>query len=143
MSKVDWITWKTNPEEIIKPNSLEDKITDEYNNYSSYMYPNIYENIRNEVLNGGLDKQSLNILGESPANEMAINILNNIDEIKSIIENLKTQINEELDEQKGIEKTQLINDLEDKILEEKAVSTSENSSIINKLKERLEQVKTI
>lgn len=143
MSKVDWITWKTNPEEIIKPNSLEDKITDEYNNYSSYMYPNIYENIRNEVLNGGLDKQSLNILGESPANEMAINILNNIDEIKSIIENLKTQINEELDEQKGIEKTQLINDLEDKILEEKAVSTSENSSIINKLKERLEQVKTL
>lgn len=142
MSKVDWITWKTNPEEIIKPNSLEDKITDEYNNYSSYMYPNIYENIRNEVLNGGLDKQSLNILGESPANEMAINILNNIDEIKSIIENLKTQINEELDEQKGIEKTQLINDLEDKILEEKAVSTSENFSIINKLKERLEQVKT-
>lgn len=143
MSKVDWITWKTNPEEIIKPNSLEDKITDEYNNYSSYMYPNIYENIRNEVLNGGLDKQSLNILGESPANEMAINILNNIDEIKSIIENLKTQINEELDEQKGIEKKQLINDLEDKILEEKAVSTSENSSIINKLKERLEQVKTL
>ncbi len=143
MSKVDWITWKTNPEEIIKPNSLEDKITDEYNNYSSYMYPNIYENIRNEVLNGGLDKQSLNILGESPANEMAINILNNIDEIKSIIENLKTQINEELDEQKGIEKTQLINDLEDKILEEKAVSTSENFSIINKLKERLEQVKTL
>ena len=107
------------------------------------MYPNIYENIRNEVLNGGLDKQSLNILGESPANEMAINILNNIDEIKSIIENLKTQINEELDEQKGIEKTQLINDLEDKILEEKAVSTSENFSIINKLKERLEQVKTL
>lgn len=143
MSKVDWITWKTNPEEIIKPNSLEDKITDEYNNYSSYMYPNIYENIRNEVLNGGLDKQSLNILGESPANEMAINILNNIDEIKSIIENLKTQINEELDEQKGIEKKQLINDLEDKILEEKSVSTSENSSIINKLKERLEQVKTL
>jgi len=143
MSKVDWITWKTNPEEIIKPNSLEDKITDEYNNYSSYMYPNIYENIRNEVLNGGLDKQSLNILGESPANEMAINILNNIDEIKSIIENLKTQINEELDEQKDIEKTQLINDLEDKILEEKAVSTSENFSIINKLKERLEQVKTL
>ena len=35
MSKVDWITWKTNPEEIIKPNSLVDKITDEYNNYSS------------------------------------------------------------------------------------------------------------
>lgn len=143
MSKVDWITWKTNPEEIIKPNSLEDKITDEYNNYSSYMYPNIYENIRNEVLNGGLDKQSLNILGESPANEMAINILNNIDEIKSIIENLKTQINEELDEQKGIEKKQLINDLEDKISEEKAVSTSENSSIINKLEERLEQVKAL
>ena len=143
MSKVDWITWKTNPEEIIKPNSLEDKITDEYNNYSSYMYPNIYENIRNEVLNGGLDKQSLNILGESPANEMAINILNNIDEIKSIIENLKTQINEELNEQKGIEKKQLINDLEDKILEEKAVSTSENFSIINKLKERLEQVKAL
>ena len=143
MSKVDWITWKTNPEEIIKPNSLEDKITDEYNNYSSYMYPNIYENIRNEVLNGGLDKQSLNILGESPANEMAINILNNIDEIKSIIENLKTQINEELNEQKGIEKKQLINDLEDKISEEKAVSTSENSSIINKLEERLEQVKAL
>lgn len=143
MSKVDWITWKTNPEEIIKPNSLVDKITDEYNNYSSYMYPNIYENIRNEVLNGGLDKQSLNILGESPANEMAINILNNIDEIKSIIENLKTQINEELNEQKGIEKKQLINDLEDKISEEKAVSTSENSSIINKLEERLEQVKAL
>ena len=106
MSKVDWITWKTDSKEIINPEKLTDKINDIYTDFNSYMNPVIYENIKYETINGGLDKSSINIMGATPANEMAINILNNIDEIKSTLENIKLQVENSSSEQKKIEKNQ-------------------------------------
>ena len=69
MSKVDWITWKTDVTDIITPEKVIDSVTDSYNEFNSYMNPVIYENIKYEIINGGLDKSSINILGHSPANK--------------------------------------------------------------------------
>ena len=136
MSKVDWITWKTDSKEIINPEKLTDKINDIYTDFNSYMNPVIYENIKYETINGGLDKSSINIMGATPANEMAINILNNIDEIKSTLENIKLQVENSSSEQKKIEKNQLITAIEDKIAEEKKIS-------IKSLEARLELAKAL
>ena len=143
MSKVDWITWKTDVTDIINPEKVIDSVTDLYNEFNSYMNPVIYENLKYEVINGGLDKSSINILGHSPANEMALNILNNIDEIKSIIENLKLQIENATEEQKQIEKDQLVNALDKKIEDEKQISKEQTNRIIRRLEERKEIVKAI
>ena len=143
MSKVDWITWKTDVTDIINPEKVIDSVTDLYNEFNSYMNPVIYENLKYEVINGGLDKSSINILGHSPANEMALNILNNIDEIKSIIENLKLQLENATEEQKKIEKYQLVNELDTKIEEEKQISKEQTNRIIRRLEERKEIVKAI
>lgn len=143
MSKVDWITWKTDVTDIINPEKVIDSVTDSYNEFNSYMNPVIYENLKYEVINGGLDKSSINILGHSPANEMALNILNNIDEIKSIIENLKLQIENATEEQKKKEKDQLVNALDTKIEEEKQISKEQTNRIIRRLEERKEIVKAI
>ena len=143
MSKVDWITWKTDVTDIINPEKVIDSVTDLYNEFNSYMNPVIYENLKYEVINGGLDKSSINILGHSPANEMALNILNNIDEIKSIIENLKLQIENATEEQKKIEKDQLVNALDKKIEDEKQISKEQTNRIIRRLEERKEIVKAI
>ena len=143
MSKVDWITWKTDVTDIINPEKVIDSVTDLYNEFNSYMNPVIYENLKYEVINGGLDKSSINILGHSPANEIALNILNNIDEIKSIIENLKLQLENATEEQKKIEKNQLVNALDTKIEEEKQISKEQTNRIIRRLEERKEIVKAI
>lgn len=143
MSKVDWITWKTDVTDIINPEKVIDSVTDSYNEFNSYMNPVIYENLKYEVINGGLDKSSINILGHSPANEIALNILNNIDEIKSIIENLKLQIENATEEQKKIEKDQLVNALDKKIEDEKQISKEQTNRIIRRLEERKEIVKAI
>lgn len=143
MSKVDWITWKNDVTDIINPEKVIDSVTDSYNEFNSYMNPVIYENLKYEVINGGLDKSSINILGHSPANEIALNILNNIDEIKSIIENLKLQLENATEEQKKIEKDQLVNALDTKIEEEKQISKEQTNRIIRRLEERKEIVKAI
>lgn len=143
MSKVDWITWKTDSNEIINPDKLTDKINDLYTDFNSYMNPVIYENIKYETINGGLDKASINIMGVTPANEMAINILNNIDDIKSTLENIKLQVENSSSEQKEIEKNQLINAIEEKIEEEKASSKETTNRRIKSLEARLELAKTL
>ena len=107
------------------------------------MNPVIYENIKYETINGGLDKSSINIMGATPANEMAINILNNIDEIKSTIENIKLQVENSSSEQKKIEKNQLITAIEDKIVEEKKLSKETTNRRIKSLEARLELAKTL
>ena len=118
MAKVDWITWKTDPKDIIDPKRIEEQIDGYYQNFNSYINPVVYEGIKHEVLNGGLDKASLNIIGYSPANESAINILNDIDEIKSIIENIKRDVIISAEEQRQIEKLQLIEAIKNKIIQE-------------------------
>jgi hypothetical protein len=143
MSKVDWITWKTDSSEIINPAKLTDKINDLYTDFNSYMNPVIYENIKYETINGGLDKSSINIMGSTPANEMAINILNNIDEMKSTLENIKLHVENLASEQKEIEKNQLINAIEEKIEEEKSSSKETTNKRIKSLEARLELAKTL
>lgn len=147
MSKVDWINWKTNPHEIINPDQIMEEIDQKYESYNTYMNPVIYEGIKYEVSMGGLDKSSLNILGSSPTNELAINILDNINEIKNIIGNLKNQLEIDALEQKQIEKKQLIEAIESKIEKEevkkKNNSNPEIEEHIKELKERLNLANSI
>ena len=168
MAKVDWITWKTDISEIINPDKILENLNDLFNDYNCYMNSVVYEELNHEVTVGGLDKYSLNIVGTSPANETALNILNRIDDIKTAIENLKNKVYNSAVDQKEIEKKQLISCIEEKILEEEkilsnTVSLRERISTsteivdintvndiievtnekINKLKERLELAKSI
>ena len=118
MAKVDWITWKTDPSEIINPDKVGEKISNIFKDYNCYMNSVVYEGILHEIEKGGLDKMSLNLLGTSPANESAIDILENITEIKEIINSLQEDVLKSAEEQKEIEKNQLIQVIEEKILEE-------------------------
>ncbi len=168
MSKVDWITWKTNKEEIINPDKIMEDMNNQIQEYNDYMNQNVYERISQEIQMGGLDNVSLNLMGASPANESAIHIMNHIDEIKSIIDNIKTDVYNTTEEQKQIEKEQLQEAIKDKIAEEEQILkntvqlkerlTTENTFItiqevddiiastntkIQKLKERLEIASSI
>lgn len=166
MSKVDWITWKTNPKEIINPNIIEDNIQESFNNYNEYMSPLIYDQIKYEIDKGILGKESLIIIGDTPLNKIAVDILNKIDEIKLTIENLQKSAKNSSEVQKQIEKQQLITEINNKIEHEKEtlnqVLTNENVQQhiiksgglpeevvyileyrINKLKERLEMAKVL
>lgn len=166
MSKVDWITWKTNPKEIINPNIIEDNIQESFNNYNEYMNPLIYDQIKYEIDKGILGKESLIIIGDTPLNKIAVDILNKIDEIKLTIENLQKSAKNSSEVQKQIEKQQLIAEINSKIEHEKEtlnqVMTNENVQQhiiksgglpeevvyileyrINKLKERLEMAKVL
>ena len=166
MSKVDWITWKTNPKEIINPNIIEDNIQESFNSYNEYMSPLIYDQIKYEIDKGILGKENLIIIGDTPLNKIAVDILNKIDEIKLTIENLQKSAKNSSEVQKQIEKQQLITEINNKIEHEKEtlnqVLTNENVQQhiiksgglpeevvyileyrINKLKERLDMAKVL
>ncbi len=121
MSKVDWITWKTNPNEIINPQEIVDKIDKLFENYNTYMNPIVYENLKMEILNGGLSQDSFSINGRSPSNEIAIDILKRIENIKKMSEYLRNSIMNFSLEQKNIEKQQLLKAIHEKIQNEKAI----------------------
>ena len=81
MAKVDWINWKTDTNEIINPSKSTERITNLINDCDKYINNIIYESIIHEMKSGGLDRESLNIVGVSPAYERAdriIDITNNI-----------------------------------------------------------------
>ena len=118
MAKVDWITWKTDPKELLNVEDMENKLNECFQDYNTYMNPVVYEQIKHEVNFGGLDKESLCIMGNSPANEMGNDILNCIDEIKTIYNSLKEKIIEQTKNQRESEKKQLIAVLEEKIKSE-------------------------
>lgn len=166
MAKVDWITWKTSPEEIINPDIIENNIHDVFQNYNTYMNPVVYEQIKHEINTGILGKDKMIFMSDTPVNEMALEILSKIDEIKSTVDNLVTNVKKSTTEQKQIEKQQLINEIEMKIKNEEetlnSVMINDNmkSKIIdmggnpndvvyiiedriNKLKERLEAARTL
>lgn len=166
MSKVDWITWKTDPKEILSVEKVEEKLFECFQEYNTYMNPVIYEQIKHEVNFGGLDKESLSIMGVTPANEMGVDILNCIDEIKTVYDSLKDRILEAAKEQRESEKQQLIKAIEEKISIEETllskISTSESiqneltnlgenpneildiiNSRLSRLHERLELAKTL
>ena len=166
MPKVDWITWKTNPEEIINPDIIENNIHDVFQNYNTYMNPVVYEQIKHEVNTGILGKDKMIFMSDTPINEIALEILSKIDEIKSTVDNLVTNVKKSTTEQKQIEKQQLINEIEIKIKNEEETLNSvkmndnmKNKIIdmggnpndvvyiiedrINKLKERLEAARAL
>lgn len=132
MSKVDWINWKTEPKEIMNPDKFIDNVNEKFQEYNCYMNSVVYEGINHELQKGGLGKESLNIFGVSPANEKAVDILKKIDNIKEKIEELKKQVYNESLEQKEIEKSQLIQAIEEKIAEEEK-KKSNTSSLREKL----------
>jgi len=121
MAKVDWITWNTDSKDIINPNNVVEKIQEIYKDYNNYIHSNIYEIIKKETQTGGLDKTSISLYGESPAYQKAIKILNIIDEISLIMTNFTNTIKYSTEEQKKIEKNDLIESIEYKIAEEKKI----------------------
>ena len=98
-----------------------EEINEVFQNYNVYMNSIVYEGIHREIVSGGLNQTSLNVSGVSPAYESAISIINNIEDIKKTIEELKKKIYKSTQEQKQIEKSQLIKAIEDKIDEEKNI----------------------
>ena len=166
MSKVDWITWKTNPKEIINPNIIEDNINNNFQNYNTYMNPVVYEQIKHEINSGILGKDKMISMYDAPVNEISLEILSKIDEIKTVIDNLIVNVKKSTEEQKQIEKQQLVDEIETKIKKEQktlnSVKVNENmqnkiinmggnpndvvyiiEDRINKLKERLETARSL
>lgn len=166
MSKVDWITWKTNPEDIINPDIIVNNIQDNFQNYNTYMNPVVYEQIKHEMYNGVLGKDKIVFMKDTPVNEMAQDIISKIENIKITIDNLLLSVRESAEEQKQIEKQQLIEEIEKKIeVEQDNLNQFTTSEVmqqriiamgglpediiniledrINKLKERLEVAKSI
>lgn len=156
MSKVDWITWKTDPKEVINPDKIEEKINEQYQNYESYMNSMIYEQLQNEINGGGLSKDAFQITGISPANELATEIIKSIDEIKNTMDRLKNNVRDVSTKQKELEKDQLIDAIEEKIEKEKEFLKNMNSKDnsdedvkaltndkIEKLQERLAAAKAL
>ena len=166
MSKVDWITWKTNPKEIINPNIIEDNINNNFQNYNTYMNPVVYEQIKHEINSGILGKDKMISMYDAPVNEISLEILSKIDEIKTVIDNLIVNVKKSTEEQKQIEKQQLVDEIETKIKTEEetlnSVKINENmqnkiinmggnpndvvyiiEDRINKLKERLETARSL
>ncbi len=126
MAKVDWITWKTDPNEIINPNKEIEKISERISDSNNYMNDIICESINHEMKSGGLDHDSLNIVGVSPAYEKANDIVKITNNIKYLLSKLNTEIYTSIQSQKRIEKSQLIEAIEKKIEEEQKILETTN-----------------
>lgn len=163
MGKVDWINWKTDAKEIISPKRVEDSIMDSYQDFNTIMNPVIYEQIKHEILTGGLSEEALVVSGSSPANKAAKEIIELIEKLKQQMNTLKQTVVVAASEQKEIEKEQLIEAIEEKLSIEKIYLDNINNSNldydsvgtsreelreiamdrINKLQERLDCVKAL
>ena len=132
MPKVDWITWKTDINEIMNPQKLLDSISEKTQEYHAYINSVIYEGIDYEMKAGGLSRNSLYLNGKSFAYDQANKVLNTIEKIKIDIEELKKKVREAAEDQKQIEKEQLIMALKSKLEEEEKIK--ENTiSLMNKI----------
>ena len=129
MAKVDWITWKTEPEEVISPDKVEEKIQQYFDDYYTCMKPTIYEEIKAEMAKGGLSKDAFNVSGKSPSNEIALEIIQKIDEISEIFNSLKTKIRISTEEQKHVEKEQLVDVIQQKIAADEEVIKNMSNQI--------------
>lgn len=168
MAKVDWITWKTEPNDIINPDKIFEEISNKVSEYNTYTKTVIYDSLQQEIKKGGLSADSLVLNGTSLANEKALTIIDNLQEIQCLIQSLKTKIKTTTEDQKQVEKQQLIEALQAKIEEEEKVKNntvslneklqSENTVVkkdtveniientdqkINQLKEKLETIKAM
>lgn len=133
MAKVDWINWKTDTNEIIKPLKSTERITNLINDCDKYINNIIYESIIHEMKSGGLDRESLNIVGVSPAYERADRIIDITNNIRESLNDLQNNIFTSTQKQKEIEKQQLIEAIQKKIEEETKILETTNI-----LKEKLQ-----
>jgi len=168
MAKVDWISWKTEKEEIINPEIVFEKISSICTEFVNNMNKEVKSKLVDEITNGGLNENALLLNGVSPAFESSMKIINNIDEIQVEMNKLLNNIRNDTTNQKKIEKNQLIDAIEKKIHEEEnilentislknkisnnhsGITKEEVSEIeknikdkINKLKERLEKARSL
>jgi hypothetical protein len=121
VAKVDWITWKTDTKDIINPETIKEKILEDYMNYNTYMTSVVYEGLNYELTRGGLNQSTFSINGLSPANEVGKEIINKIDEIKVKVNNIIDEAYTKAKEQKAIEKKQLIKAIDEKLNEEEKI----------------------
>ena len=144
MAKVDWITWKTETNEIIDSEKVNNTLNKSVTDMNSIL-DTVYNNVKTEVDKGGLDTESLNLNGESPSNVVANKVLKNIEDIRTIINRLNNKVNNQVLEQKKIEKEQLISSIEEKIKEQENIlsNTDNTREKIKMLYERLEKAKAI
>lgn len=137
MAKVDWITWKTNNNEIINPDLLLDKVSDKVTN-NNIIIDRVKEIVKSEIYRGGLDTASLNIMGVSPANEKANRIIENLNEVQLILDRLKQNIYNSAKEQKKTEKEELIETIQNKLIEEEKILNNKIS-----IREKLDSINTL
>ena len=120
MAKVDWITWKTEPKELINLEKVEASLINkllELNNITN----GISDTIKVEIEKGGLSKESLTLKNESPNNVMANKILKELDNIRTMSDKLSNKIRNQVASQKELEKEQLITVIEEKIDEQEKI----------------------
>jgi hypothetical protein len=143
MAKVDWITWKTYPSEIINPQMIVDKLEGLFENYNTYMNPIVYETMKAEILNGGLSPFAFQISGQSPSNELAIQIIKKIEDIKNTYYELNTVVNAITTEQKEIEKRQLVDAIDEKINSERNVQNeTKDEEMIHTIQNNIKKLQT-
>ncbi len=129
MGKVDWITYKTSIDEIIVPSEERAKVEEAYNNIcGSFINKTIKEELEQEMVSGGLDVLSLNILGVSPANAMSREIVNYCDDINLGISELSNTVENAAIKQAACERNQLINAISEKIAEYEKLRNEAQSS---------------
>lgn len=127
MNKLEWITWKTEESELINPEKIVEILQEKYQDYNAYMNPIVNENIKYEVINGGLNKDAFIMNDRSPATEVANKIMSDIEEVKDMTESLIESVRQDAIEQRKIEVNQLISKIEEKIDKDKRLI--ENSKI--------------
>ena len=120
MAKVDWITWKTEPKELINGENIKTDINKRITEFNTII-DNIYSNIKEEMDKGGLNKDALSINGESPNSVSANKVLTKIEVLKETTNKLTNKIVVQVEEQKEIEKKQLITAIEEKIAEQEKI----------------------
>ena len=118
MAKVDWITWKTDKNEIINPDNIEKNVAEFFSEFDHYINSIAYNELHDEIVTGGLNESAFNVMGVSPANEEAERIIDSIERMNEIVNKIKSDIYKSTIDQKNIEKQQLIDSLQNKILEE-------------------------
>ena len=138
MAKVDWITWKTNKEDIINPEKEINSITNITNDYFNKFDTIIKNELDIEKKKGGLSTEAMSINNDSPVYEKTLIIEDKINELLVFINKFNSILEKNIMNQKEIEKKQLIQSINDKMEEEEKKL---NSSY--KLKEKINNKNTL
>ena len=121
MSKVDWINWKTDKKEIIQVEKILEELEERFQEYNHYIHTVVYNEINYEIQNGGLSQSACDLSGISPMNEKAQHIIKHINEVQNTMTKFTEEAQKAMNEQKAIEKDQLITTIEEKILEKEKI----------------------